>query len=102
MNNKTNTPDDSAPRTNDIVTRLRNYNECNDGDVDEAADILEFFFGQMQMRDPSMDGLHIYRFRNGGWPMTHCKGPNSEDAVRAAVQEMKRSTTPTRVRLFRR
>ena len=58
--------------------------------MQEAADMLEFFFGQMQMHSPKMDGQHSYRFK-GGWPMTHCVGPNAEDAVRAAIQEIQRS-----------
>jgi len=80
---------DAAP-LHGIVMRLRNYDECHDGDVDEAADMLEFFFGQMQMHSPDMGGQHSYRFRSGGWPMTHCKGPNAEDAVRSAILEIKR------------
>lgn len=75
----------------DIVSRLRNYDECHDGDVDEAADMLEFFFGQMQMHSLKMDGQHGYRFRGSGWPMSHCVGPSAEDAVRAAIVEIKRS-----------
>lgn len=58
---------------------------------DEAADMLQFFFGQLQMHSPKMNGQHSYRFRGSGWPMTHCRGPNAEDAVRAAVQEVARS-----------
>lgn len=80
-----------ATRVHDIVMRLRNYDECHDGDVDEAADMLEFFFGQMQMHSPKMNGQQSYRFRGSGWPMTHCVGPNAEDAVRSAIQEIKRS-----------
>lgn len=80
-----------ATRVHDIVTRLRNYDECHDGDVDEAADMLEFFFGQMQMHSAKMDGQHSYRFRSGGWPMTHCVGPNAEDAVKSAIREIQRS-----------
>jgi hypothetical protein len=59
--------------------------------MQEAADMLEFFFGQMQMHSPKMDGQHSYRFRGSGWPMTHCVGPNAEDAVKAALQEIQRS-----------
>jgi len=55
----------------------------------EAADMLEFFLGQMQMHSPKMNNQHSWRF-SGGWPMTHCVGANSEDAVKAAMQEMKR------------
>jgi hypothetical protein len=58
--------------------------------MQEAADMLDFFFGQMQMYLPKMDGQHKYRFRSD-WPMTHCKGPNAEDAVKSAIQEFKRA-----------
>jgi len=57
----------------------------------EAAEMLQFFFGQMQMCSPKMDGQHSYRFKSGGWPMTHCKGPNAMEAVQAAVDEIERS-----------
>jgi hypothetical protein len=59
--------------------------------MQEAADMLEFFFGQMQMHSPKMDGQHSYRLRGGGWPMTHCVGPSAEDAVKSAIREIKRS-----------
>ena len=75
----------------DIVSRLRNRDECRDGDVGEAADMLEFFFGQMQGYSLEMSGQHSYRFRSSGWPMSHCVGPSAEDAVRAAIVEIKRS-----------
>ena len=71
-----------------IVMRLR---EQEDDLLQEAADMLEFFFGQMQMHSPKMNGQHSYRFRSGGWPMTHCVGPSEEDAVRSATQEIQRS-----------
>jgi hypothetical protein len=58
--------------------------------MNQAADMLEFFFGQMQMHSPKMDGQHSYRFRGSGWPMTHCVGPNAEDAVKSALQEIQR------------
>ena len=58
---------------------------------DEAADMLEFFFEQMQMHSPDMGGNHSYRFRSGGWPMTHCKGPTAEQAVISAIKEIQRS-----------
>lgn len=80
----------NAAPVHGIVMRLRDYDNCHDGDVDEAADMLEFFFGQMQMHSPDMGGNHSYRFRSGGWPMTHCKGSNAEDAVKSAIQEIKR------------
>lgn len=58
----------------------------------ETNEILEFFFGQMQMHSPQMDGQHSYRFNSGGWPMTHCKGPTAEKAVNAAIKEIRRAT----------
>lgn len=75
----------------DLVKRLRKYSDQLGGITDEAADMLEFFFGQMQMHSPKMNGQHSWRF-SGGWPMTHCVGPNSEDAVKAAMQEMNLNT----------
>jgi hypothetical protein len=59
---------------------------------EEAADMLEFFFGQMHIQSPQMNGQHTYRFINGGWPMTHCKGPTSCEAVRAAISEVRRDS----------
>jgi hypothetical protein len=59
--------------------------------MQEAADMLEFFFGQMQMHSPKMDGQHSYRLRGSGWPMTHCVGSNAEDAVKSAMREIQRS-----------
>lgn len=59
--------------------------------MQEAAETLEFFFGQMQAHDVKMDGQHRYRFVSGGWPMTHCVGPNAVAAVNAAMQEIRRS-----------
>ncbi len=87
-------PPQDMPKTgvHDIVSRLRNYDGCHDGDIDEAADMLEFFFDQMQAHSLKMNGQHGYRFRSGGWPMTHCVGPNAEEAVRAAIRETKRSS----------
>jgi len=84
-----NKPTTAAP-LHGIVMRLRNYAECHDGDVDEAADMLEFFLNQMQSHDVKMDGQHRYRFVSGGWPMTHCVGPNAEDAVKSAIREIQR------------
>ena len=84
----------------DLIERLRDVSELEDINHDicdiahEAADMLEFFFGQMQMHSPDMGGEHSYRFRSGGWPMTHCKGPNAEDAVKAAIQEVISGASP--------
>jgi len=88
--NEANKPPTAAP-LHGIVMRLRDYAECHDGDVDEAADMLEFFLNQMQAHDVKMNGQHRYRFVSGGWPMTHCVGPNAEDAVKSAIREIQRS-----------
>lgn len=83
-----------------VVVRLReraNWLESRsfavlDGSMErEAADMLEFFFGQMQMHSPKMNGQHSYRFLSGGWPMNHCVGPSAEEAVRSAMKEIERS-----------
>jgi len=58
--------------------------------MEDAADMLEFFFGQLQMHSPKMTGQHSYRFKSGGWPMTHCIGPNAEEAVLNAISEIKK------------
>lgn len=72
-----------------IIERLRDRDIC-DGDLEDAADMLEFFFGQMQMYSADMGGRHRYRFR-GGWPMNQCVGPNAEEAVMAAIDAIKQS-----------
>jgi hypothetical protein len=59
--------------------------------LQECAKMLHFFFGQMQMHSPKMNGQHSYTFRSSGWPMTHCKGPNAEQAILSAMAEIKRS-----------
>lgn len=72
-----------------IVDRLRNYESCHDGDVDEAADMLEFFFGQMQITSAKMDGNHFWRLTNG-WPMgSSCRGRTKEEAIRFAIKAVK-------------
>ena len=57
----------------------------------DAADMLEFLFGEMQRHSPKMNGQHRYRFR-GGWPMTSCIGRNPEQAIRAAMREVDEQT----------
>jgi hypothetical protein len=57
--------------------------------MQEAADMLEFFFGQMQMHSPKMDGRHSYRF-SSGWPMTLCIGETPEKAVKTAMKDVER------------
>ena len=70
-----------------IVERLRSMELAP---CEEAADMLAFFFGQMQVTSARMNSEHTYRFRSSGWPMTHCKSPSQEAAARAAVAEIKR------------
>jgi hypothetical protein len=74
-----------------IIERLRDYNECHDGDIAEAADMLEIFLSQMRTTSLHMDGQHYYHLRASGWPMTHAIGPSAEDAMRAVVAEVRRS-----------
>lgn len=57
--------------------------------TNEAADLLEAFFEQMRCEGAYMNGQHQWRLHNG-WPMTHCKGPTKEDAMRAMVAKIKR------------
>ncbi len=63
----------------------------NSHDLLAAADMLEFFLGQMQTHSPKMNGAHSYRFISSGWPMDHCKGPSAEAAVEAAMAEVERA-----------
>ena len=56
-------------------------------------DILDFLYSCFQMHSPDMGGNHCYRFRNGGWPMTHLKGPNIREAVANAMQEASKEKT---------
>jgi hypothetical protein len=72
-----------------IIKRLRDHDACDVSDLEEAADILEFFFGQMQAYSPLMSGHCNYRFRSG-WPMTHCVGNTPFEAVSNAVAEIRR------------
>lgn len=58
--------------------------------MQEAADMLEFFLGQLQLTDCKMNSNHGWRFRHG-WPMTHCVGATPEDAAREAIREIERS-----------
>jgi len=44
-----------------IVERLRNYDTCHDGDIDEAADMIEFLLGSLQSHSLKMDGGHSWR-----------------------------------------
>lgn len=76
----------SEPRI-PIVDRLRRYDLCHDGDIDEAADMLAFIFDLMQDHSPKIDGTCYWRF-SGGWPMSHASGRTPEEAIRAAMDEV--------------
>ena len=59
--------------------------------LQEAADMLEFLFDEMQPWSPKMDGNHRWSFRSG-WPWTHCVGRNPEEAIKAAIREVRGQT----------
>lgn len=71
-----------------IIDRLRNYDTCNDSDVDLAADMLEFFFRQMQCHSLHMDGTSGYRLR-GGWPLSSVRALTEEEAVMQCMKMIK-------------
>ena len=73
----------------EIVNRLRDYNNCHDGDVDEAADLLEFLLSRFQSHSLQMNGQHSWRFRTD-WPWKYATGPTIEEALKAAMAEQKR------------
>ena len=73
-----------------MLLALADEIEQMEQEAKQTADMLEFFFDQMQSHSLKMDGQHSYRFRSG-WPMTHCVGPNRKDAVKAAIAEIERS-----------
>ena len=52
--------------------------------------LLKFLLGQFQMHSPQVTGEHGWRFRNGGWPMTHCKGPTIKQALAKVLAEIER------------
>jgi len=72
-----------------IVESLRNSMDLTQT-IEDAADMLEFFLSQMHSSSIQMNGQHRHTFRSSGWPMTHCIGPNAEEAARAAVKEIRR------------
>lgn len=74
---------------NHELVRVRVYTQA-DRLMQEAANMLEFFIGQLQLTDCKMDSNHGWRFRHG-WPMTHCVGATPEDAAKAAIREIERS-----------
>lgn len=51
----------------------------------DAAEVINFFLGQMQMQSPKMDGNHHYRFNGSGWPMTYLRG---SDPLQATLNAM--------------
>jgi len=53
-------------------------------------ELLEFLLSNFQTRDVRMDGQHSYSFRNSGWPMTHCRGPNIRAAFQNVFREIER------------
>lgn len=53
-----------------------------------AADILDFFFGQMRLASVKMDGQHSWRLANG-YPMTMAIGATPTEAVRHAIDSVK-------------
>ena len=70
--------------TEGIVARLRNYDDCHDGDIDEAADMLEFFFSCMQSHSVHMNGNRSWRFHSG-WPLSSVAASTPEKAVTKAM-----------------
>ena len=67
-----------------IVERLRNYDSCHDGDIDQAADMLEFFFSCMQSHSLHMNGNRTFRFYSG-WPLSSVAASTPEEAVVKAM-----------------
>ena len=67
-----------------IVDRLRNYESCHDGDIDQAADMLEFFFSCMQSHSLHMNGSRTFRFHSG-WPLSSVAASTPEEAVVKAM-----------------
>ena len=74
--------------TEGIVARLRNYDACHDGDIDQAADMLDFLLSSMQSHSLKMDGQHSWRF-TGGWPLSSVRASSAEEAVLKAMEEVK-------------
>jgi len=58
--------------------------------LEEASEMLDFFFRQLQITAPDISGGHSYRFRNGGYPMQFMVGRSRLMAVRNAVDKLKR------------
>lgn len=64
--------------------------DCVAAELDRLKAELAFLHGQFQMHSPQMGGEHSWRFMTG-WPWTHAKGPNIQDAIRRAMEEVERS-----------
>jgi hypothetical protein len=71
-----------------IVERLRNYDTCHDGDIDEAADMIEFLLGSLQSHSIKMNGEHSWRWHSG-WPLSSVRASTAEEAVRQAIKLIK-------------
>lgn len=65
------------------IERLREENA-------KQQELLNFFYGQMQMHSPNISGQHPWRFRSGGWPMNHCVGASRQEAAMNAVLEIRK------------
>lgn len=83
----------TEPRS--IIERLRD-DHCATSDVDEAADMLEFLFGQFKLRSLHMGGQHHWWFEHL-WPWGHARGPDIETAVRNAMAAKQAETATEEV-----
>jgi hypothetical protein len=72
----------------DIVNALRDPEGCTAGDISEAADMLAFFFLMMQIHSPKGNNQYSFVFHNG-WPTTLCVGSGPQEAVRAAIRDIR-------------
>jgi len=63
--------------------------------LEQIARRYQFLLSQFQMHSPDMAGATRYRFRNGGWPMTHFCGPTIEAAIDNAMSEVEREKKDT-------
>lgn len=66
--------------TVDIIDRLRS--DASPSDIADAANMLEFFFDQIKMHSPRMNGEHGYRFRP-----VNLVGLTAEEAVRRCIDK---------------
>lgn len=63
-----------------IINRLRNFGNVYDDDIELAADMLEFFFNQMEAHSLHMDATAGFLLRNH-WPLTSVRAGSREEAV---------------------